>query len=195
MPLDIDDFKSNSHKSKENRSEPEKRTKRVIENAASIRKKSKFKKFLDEFLSNDKDDIKSYLIEAVLVPAIKDAVLDSVKALLGKNDTKSRESNVSYRKYYNDRDRTDSSFRSRTVFNYDEILFKTRADAELVLDQMEDIIAQYGVVSVLDLYDLADVENDNPMTGKYGWTRLRNAFAMRVDDGYVLKLPKALPLD
>mgnify|MGYP000019511991 CR=1 FL=1 len=35
---------------------------------------------------------------------------------------------------------------------------------------MNEIIAQYEVVSVADLYDLANVSNDNYAANKYGWT-------------------------
>lgn len=60
---------------------------------------------------------------------------------------------------------------------------------------MNDIISQYGVVSVLDLYDLADVSTDNYAANKYGWTDISGCKAIRVRDGYILKLPRALPLN
>ena len=51
---------------------------------------------------------------------------------------------------------------------YDDILFDTRGDAEAVLDAMNDIISQYGTVSVSDFYDLARVPNDNFTMNRYG---------------------------
>ena len=68
-----------------------------------------------------------------------------------------------------------------------------RAEAEEVLDRMSEIIDTYGAVSVADLYDLVDVSGtytDN----NYGWDNLRNAEAVRVRDGYILKLPKITAL-
>ena len=32
-------------------------------------------------------------------------------------------------------------------------------------------------------------------SNKYGWTNIRSAEAVRVRDGYILKLPKAMPID
>ena len=53
----------------------------------------------------------------------------------------------------------------------------------------------YGVVSVGDLYDLAAVSTDNFAVNKYGWTDIAGCKAVRVRDGYILKLPKAYPLN
>ena len=73
-------------------------------------------------------------------------------------------------------------------------VFDTRKEAEEVLDRMDDLIDTYGVVSVADLYDLVGISG-NYTDNKYGWTNLRNADVQRVRDGYLLKLPKALPFD
>ena len=60
---------------------------------------------------------------------------------------------------------------------------------------MIDIMDNYdGVVTVADLYDLADLTQ--PYTAnRYGWTNLRNATTQRVRDGYILKLPRPMPID
>ena len=78
---------------------------------------------------------------------------------------------------------------------YDDILFDSRGDAEAVLDTMNDIIDRYGTVSVADLYDLAQVPNDNFTMNRYGWTNISGAYAHRVRDGYILKLPRTKPLN
>ena len=83
----------------------------------------------------------------------------------------------------------------RNTPDYDDILFDTRGDAEAVLDAMNDIISQYGTVSVSDFYDLARVPNDNFTMNRYGWTNIGGATAVRVRDGYILKLPRAIPLN
>lgn len=59
---------------------------------------------------------------------------------------------------------------------------------------MQDLIDTYGMVSVADLYDLVGI-NGSYTDNKYGWTHLRSADVQRVRDGYLLKLPKALPFD
>ena len=67
--------------------------------------------------------------------------------------------------------------------------------SEMVREQMLDIIERYGFVTVADVYDMADLTA--PYTSnKYGWTNIRNAETMRLrDGGFVLKLPKAMPID
>ena len=80
------------------------------------------------------------------------------------------------------------------VKDYDDIIFDNRGDAEAVLSSMEDVIDQYGVVSIADLFDLAEVSNSNYAMNNYGWTDLRTANVVRVRDGYILKLPRALPI-
>ena len=107
-------------------------------------------------------------------------------------------SKVSYRNYYDqgtDRVRAGSVGNRRNTPDYDDILFDTRGDAEAVLDAMNDIISQYGTVSVSDFYDLARVPNDNFTMNRYGWTNIGGATAVRVRDGYILKLPRAIPLN
>ena len=103
-------------------------------------------------------------------------------------------SKVSYQKYYDSGKKDYTAPKSRTSYEYDELLFETRGDAESVLDAMNEIIAQYEVVSVADLYDLANVSNDNYAANKYGWTDIAGCRAVRVRDGYILKLPKPMPL-
>ena len=75
------------------------------------------------------------------------------------------------------------------------MIFETRGDAESVLDSMNDIIATFHAVSVGDLYDLANVPNDNYAANKYGWTDIEGCKAIRIPDGYILKLPKPKLID
>ena len=84
--------------------------------------------------------------------------------------------------------------RTRTGYNYDDIILETRGEAEEVLERMEELIETYGIVSVADLYDLVGITG-NYTDNKYGWTNIRNAEPVRVRDGYMLKLPKALPIN
>ena len=74
------------------------------------------------------------------------------------------------------------------------LLLESRGEAEDVLERMDELIATYQVVSVADFYDLVGVSG-NYTDNKYGWTDIRNASVIRVRDGYMIKLPKALPLN
>ena len=70
---------------------------------------------------------------------------------------------------------------------------QTGADA-YTETEWNEMIEEFGMASVLNLYDLIGVTA--PFTAdKYGWTDIRNATAVRVRDGYLLKLPRVMPLD
>lgn len=199
----MEEYRSNSHRSKElpATDSKEKRVKKVVTGKAKT-KKNEARKFVDTFISEDAKNVKSYIFLDVLVPAIKKAVSDIVTdgiSMILYGDTgshKSKSSNkVSYRNYYDDRkDGRRDNYRSTSRFDYDDIVFETRGEGELVREQMVELIDRYGFVTVADMYDMSDLTA--PYTAnKYGWTNIRNAEVVRVRDGYVLKLPKAMPID
>ena len=198
------EYKGNSHRSKETTEVAERKKLEPIAKAKT-KKKSEGKKIVNAFVSEDITSVKDYILMEVLLPAAKKAISDVVTngiemILYGETRSKSkgRESRVSYTKYYDrERDRDyDRPTRSRGSYgyDYDDIILDTRREAEEVLDRMDDLIDNYGMVSVADLYDLVGVTG-NYTDNKYGWTNLRNADVQRVRDGYLLKLPKALPFD
>lgn len=198
------EYKGNSHRSKEVEVKEERKKLEPIAQGKA-KKKNEIKKFADVFIAEDVTSVKNYILMDVLLPAAKKAISDIVTngidmILYGetRNKSKGRESRVSYTKYYDrERDRDydrPSRSRGRYGYDYDDIILDTRKEAEEVLDRMDDLIDNYGMVSVADLYDLVGISG-NYTDNKYGWTNLRNADVQRVRDGYLLKLPKALPFD
>lgn len=195
------EYKPNSHRSKAESQEalPEKKVEKVIAGSAKHKKKSGIQKITDVFISEDVNDVKSYIFEDIIVPAVKDILLDALKALLGVNGRSGKTTSagkVSYRNYYekpNDR-RDYAPARTRTGYDYDDIVLDNRGEAEEVLARMDELIATYGLVSVADLYDLVGITG-NYTDNKYGWTDIRSATIIRVRDGCLIKLPKALPLN
>ena len=71
---------------------------------------------------------------------------------------------------------------------------KARADAEGVLVSMQGIVDRYSVVRISDLYDLVGLTGV-PSDYDYGWTNLNGASVRRVSGGWLLVLPKAMPID
>ncbi len=199
----MEDYKSNSHASKEKeKNREEKKVEKIISGNAKAKKKSEFSKFADVFVSEDAGNVKSYILMDVLVPAVKKAISDIVTngidmLLYGETGVHKRNgasSKVSYRSYYDRSNRSSSSSRTRSGYSYDDIILDNRGEAEEVLSRMDEIVATYGTVSVADLYDLVGITGaytDN----KYGWTDIRSASVVRVRDGYMIKLPRALPLN
>ena len=198
----MEEYKSNSHKAREQKNEPvaEKKVEKIISGSTKKKKKSGLQKITNVLVPEDVDDVKSYIFEDIVVPAVKDIILDAVRAFLGVNGNSrgksSSASKVSYRKYYDDRERRDSGSgnRTRSGYEYDDIILDNRGEAEDVLSRMDELIATYGVVSVADFYDLVGITG-NYTDNKYGWSDIRNASVVRVRDGYMIKLPKVLPLN
>lgn len=198
----MENYPSNSHKAREEVAE--KKVEKVVSGKTSTKKKSGIRKLSDTFLSEDVSNVKSYIFSEVLLPAAKKLVSDIVTngidmLLYGEiKNKKGDSSKVSYSRYYDDRRDRSRDYRSPVVrnnFDYDEIIFETRGDAEAVLDAMYDILNQYKVVSVAELYDLASITTHNYTCNNYGWIDLRGSSVVRVRDGYILKLPRALAID
>ena len=83
---------------------------------------------------------------------------------------------VSYR---NERDeRREPSARNRSRHDFDDIVLDSRGEAEEVLSTLVDLVEDYGVASVADLYDLVGIESTFVDT-KYGWTNLSSLYKPR----------------
>lgn len=203
-------YTPNSHKYKEqqkNAAPEDKHIQKVVKNPAKI-KTNEARKLADIFISEDISNVKQYIFMDVLVPAIKKAIYDIVTNGIdmflyggtGKGKTSSGGSKVSYRSYYDQKSSQNSGYRgsennmSRNTFDYDNLVFDTRGEAEAAKQQMHDLIGRYGLVTVSDLYEMAN--QVAPYTAqKYGWIDVSGVETIRVRDGYILKLPKAAPID
>jgi hypothetical protein len=204
-------YTPNSHKYKEaqksNNASEEKRIQKVVKNPVKT-KKNELRKFTDIFISEDVSNVKSYIIMDVLILAIKkgiyDIVTNGIDMILyggsGKGKSSSTTPKVSYRNYYDQKNNHSSTHRgsenamSRSAADYDDIVFTTRGEAEAARQQMHDIVARYGIVTVNDLYEMTPLTA--PFTAqKYGWMDVSSAEVVRVHDGYILKLPRAVPID
>ena len=203
----MNDYKPNSNRFKDeqqNKNTQEKRVEKpVVTGKVVTKKKSALSKFADEFISEDAKNVKSYVFGEVLIPAIKkaisDIVTDGIDMILyggSRGDRKrSTADRVSYRNYYdNGRSARDTRTVSTSRYTTDDIVLSSRSEAEDVLDRMYELIDSYGLVRVADLYDLVGITGDYT-DNKYGWTNIRNAEIVRVRDGYVIKMPRALPID
>lgn len=202
----MEEYSSNSHKSKAAEQIPEKKIEKAISGVAKKKQKGGVQKFTDVFLTEDVKTVKEYILMDVIVPAVKQGISDIVRngidmLLYGENGSSSKKtsnaSRVSYRSYYdNVKDRTNHQVpqRTRTGYNYDDIVLDNRGEAEEVLTRMDELIANYGMVSVADLYDLVGITG-NYTDNKYGWTDIRAASVVRIREGYLVKMPRAMPLD
>lgn len=206
-------YTPNSHKYKREQQQnatEEKRVQKVTKGPVKT-KTNEVRKIADIFISEDISNVKDYIFMDVLVPAIKKAIYDIVTNGIdmflyggtGRGKTSSSTSKVSYVNYYDKKNSGGSSSyrgsenaKSTNGFDYEEIVFSNRGDAEAVKQQLKDYIGRYGYVTISDLYEMADPNLTPPYTTcKYGWMNVDSAEAVRVRDGYILKLPRAMPID
>lgn len=211
---EIPDYKPNSKKYKEEQAQNQlaerKKVDKVISGTAKVKKKSEFRKFADNFISEDVDSVKTYVVRDVIIPSVidlvEDIVVGGIRTLLrgesGRRDSRDRRTSYggspSYINYNRMSDRRDDrSYRdNQTRRGYDQgsVVVNSRADAEAVIEQMDGIIETYGMVRVADLYDLVGMTS-NYTDNNYGWTNIRNAEPVRLrDGGWEIRMPRAIPL-
>ena len=201
----MENYKPNSYKSREAQKEglaEKPKVEKIVTGGVRTKKKSELSKFKDVFIAEDMENIKNYILMDVLVPAFKKAVSDIVRngidmllyGEVGNDKRSSTSSKVSYRSYYDRNNDRSSNSRAKTAYGYDDIVLDSRGEAEEVLDKLEELIETFKIASVADLYDLVGISCDYT-ANNYGWTSLRSASVVRVRDGYLLKLPKAMPLN
>lgn len=199
----LNDLKPNSDKYKERtKKESEKNLERIVTGNVSVKKKNDIQKFAETFVKEDLNTVKSYIWTEVLLPAFKAVISDSVNMMLYGETSRNRKTNnrrvsqVSYSSYYdrpNDR-REPNYVRSASRYIFDDLKFEDRGDADEVLSTLDDLLNRYPSVSIADLNELVGITGrytDN----KYGWTDISQAYIERTRDGYILRMPKAIPLD
>lgn len=195
----MEDYKPNSYKSKKEMGE-KKEIKKVTHGVVKVKKKSGLTKFTDIFIQDDIENVKSFIITDVLIPTGKKLISDIVNSILypggGGNRNNNPASKVHYTSYNSISSNSASRYSNgpRRTYDYDNLVFPTRADAEVVLMGMDEILNQYTVVSVADFYDLAGATGSYT-DNKYGWSDIRSAHIERVRDGYIVRLPRAMPID
>lgn len=192
------------------------RAKRTIQGEAVIKKKSTFAKIRDMFISEDADKVGDYILMDVIVPAVKRAIVDTIKSsadmIFGTKGSTSTSGtkyiyggNGPYVTYGSSstKKQSEPSVPNRDPFDFGYIEFKkfdnteaNRADAELVVETMCDIIDSYKKAYVADLCDIIKAPCEYT-ANYYGWTDLRDVAPIKIPGTthFYLKFPKAIPLD
>lgn len=185
---------------------------KVISGQVIKRKKPLGRRFMDTFFSGDASGVIPYLFRDVLIPALQDMATDMVKqgierAVYGEVRTTHRSgyrgsntlprTHVSYDRPSGIVGRSPASYSSvaprrpvtqPSAFDIGEIILDSMINAQVVADELDKTIAQYGAATVANLNDLlgqTSAYTDN----KYGWTDLSQMTIKRIREGYLLSLP------
>lgn len=213
-PLNIDSLKPNSHAYKEQRekgknvsSDRQKLNPIVKKSSVVSTKKPLSQKFTELFISEDTKDVKSYVIMDVLIPTVKNTILDVIEMIFfgGTTGRRSRGSysnrdRVSYSSYYRSeyngsrRDSDDRRYSSNEKVDYRNIVLRDRRDAEEVITELKRRIDTYQQATIADLLDLIDISSSY-VDNNWGWTDERDIGIRRVNSGYLIDVAEAKYLD
>jgi hypothetical protein len=204
--VNINDFPSNSKEAQKDETIERKVVSKVTTGKVLKRKKSFGKKVVETFVGEEIFDVKTYILQDVLVPAFKNTVVemfrDIPELLLFGERRNSRSSSsrgmgrIAYDSMSSRRDvnTREISNRDRATHNFDEIVLTTRNDAVEVLGSLMDLIQDYGQATVADLYDFVGVTGEYT-DRKYGWLDLSRAGLRPVRGGFMLDLPRPILVD
>jgi hypothetical protein len=195
-------YPANSQRSKKTDEKP--KVEKVVEGDVVQRKQGVGTRMLHNFIAEDSPNVVHYVVMEVLLPAAKnmvsDAVSQGVERLLFGDARPSRSSRPGYTTYNRisrATERTDPrpplSRQARAMHDFDDIIIASRAEAEDVLDRLRDLVSQYDVATVSDLYDLVGLTGEFT-DDKWGWYDLRSASIRAIRGGYLLNLPRTQPI-
>lgn len=185
----------------------------VVATPAKPKKKSLWQEIKEQFIAEDGKTVTEYIAKDVVVPLVKGMIQSVVNTAVDmmlyggggnpnyrNNVSGYRSNNVSYKPYYDQRNSSNNNSyyskpRTNYGYEYNEIVFESRADAEAVFYRMMEIINAYGVVRVADYLEISGRES-NYTDNNYGWPSLEGVQIRRArDGGYFLDLQRPMPID
>ena len=209
--MDVSELKPASYKARsslevETAEVEEKRVKTVVP-AETTKTDSMLSKFLKSFMQTDLDTIKNNIIDDYIVPGIKEAILGIIDMFFYRDSSGPRGRGaantgpyVSYSSKYRNGSRPSMNqprdYDRQHSFDYRELYWSSRGKAEAALKSLWEILDEYHMVRIADLFDIAEATPPGDSTGNdYGWRDLSGSEVQRTYDGkYVIKLPTAVSL-
>lgn len=193
------DLPSNSHKSKE-----DKKINPVVKDF-KIKKKNPGKKFSENFLGDDLNNVAKYVGSDVILPAAKDLISKIIsngidRLLYGDAKPVSRSKKDAYRSYDSYYGYTPDKKEQRTprerIHYADDIIVNSREDAENIIDSLRENIERFGLTTIADLYALVG-RSSTAIDNKYGWTKnnIQDITYKRYKDGFEIVVPKPRLVD
>jgi len=179
-----------------------------------VQKKSLGTKFADAFISDAAKDVKDYIIMDVIIPGIKDTIINCMEMIFFGNTSNRRgrrssvgySDNTSYRAFYQSeydgygaprrRDRRDRRYRdderefSRDQIDYRNIVVRDKDSAKEIVSILRGRIEKYGEATKADLFELIEISSTS-VDNNWGWTDTRDIGLRRVSNGYLIDVADA----
>lgn len=206
--INISELKPNSHayKAEKIRENGRAKLEPVIkkENVVSV-KKPLSKKIMETFIPKDVKDIKDWVIFDVIIPGIKNLILDmGSMAFFGESRRRSSSSRIrtDYRSSYGGMGYGSSPRRRREIrdeydqkdTDYRNIVLRNREDAERIVSELRKRVMEYSAASVADLLDLVDLPSQYT-DNNWGWCDERDIGCRRVSNGYLIDVGEPVYLN
>ena len=187
----------------------EKEATRKVTKAVVVEKN---KPLLTRLFGNHMQEVGTYILWDVLLPAAKSTISDIISngiemVLYGEPGTKRKSrlhrdrdrSYISYNSLYDrpgrrSRQQERPRDRGRSRHQFDDIIIESKPEAEEVLTVLVEAIEMYDSCAVADLYEAVGLPTDFT-DHKWGWFNLSSAYVKRDRFGYSLVLPKPEPLE
>ena len=185
----------------------------VVTGNTSVQRKKWYQSFAELFFAQtDPATVAKYVVKDIIAPYCKkltfDVITSAVEMFLFDSGTAMSKSQMGNRPYVNynsgytytrQQPTTQNSkpvVSGTDIFNFGDVYFDFKSDAERVLDKMCEILEHWPVVTVQDFYNLAGQKIDNVQANKFGWFNLDGAgVANHYNGKFFIKLPKACPID
>ena len=176
---------------------------KVVTGNVTIKKKSEGRKILEKIFPSAGSDLKTTLMDDVIFPMLKNGLLEAVSRILWPNgDGPVRSSSfgggtrINYSGFSKPQARQHYIPAGSTVgFDYDRIAFETHGDAEAVLMALDENIDAYGFATVGAFYEAAGVTTNNAQVEKFCWRSIGDAKVAQVGGGWIIRMPRPMPLD
>ena len=209
-------YPSNSKSEPAEEKKEEKKVEPVVTGKVRQRKKPLGRRISEMLTGDDAQSVGEYILLDVFIPATKamlaDAASQGAERLLFGEVRRPRSTGTTYRPGYTSYNKPagapadrrgfpasaprsrEISRRGRSNHTFEEVIIETRGEAEEVLDNLQAMMDQYDVVTVMDFYDLVGITG-NFTDEKFGWFDLRQAEVRRVREGFIINLPRPVDID
>jgi len=202
MAIENKDFEPNSNKYKKEKVVTPPPTNDYTKKSEVV-KKSGGQKILSAIFAGTATDIKSKIIYEVIVPQTKKLLLTMIDTaantlFYGSGTSASHSSSTSKTKYTNYAtisSSTRSAYENRAkTYEYNDIRFQTREDAEAALYDLKTKLSANGIVTVADWFQICNKPFDYT-ANSYGWHNLSNTKVIEAYGGWIVYFPEALAIE
>lgn len=200
-----EEFPSNSkHQKKDSTARPE--VKSIVTGGVRVKAKTPTNAFKDVIWGKYVRPALIFAGVSIVLPALKDMAEDAVTGMIRgafnggeynrASRTKGNGNYINYSSFSKEKkeEPRQLSQQARARHDFNELVLDSRAEGDMILETLQDLIDRYGHAKVSDMYGLAGISGSFT-DEKYGWFDLTGASVRRHQGGYLLAMPRTQPID